>query len=196
MPSDGLIVVEMDSVVPSQTHDQKSFSPSPAENLEWVLCANVCVRTINPRDMLRKARQQQQHNRKAKQHNTTRPKHSFFKEKLTASGGTQTHNQSALQAMLLPTKLLRQLSWLGPILYTNQQSDTQVNSNLCVWSSFFSSRNPLDPDADPDPDLEYEGTSRGFGRTHSYSTYIYMYIIAHCPKGLGNWLAVYLFWIG
>ena len=38
------------------------------------------------REMLRKARQQQQHNRKAKQHNTTRPKQSFFKEKLAASG--------------------------------------------------------------------------------------------------------------
>ena len=31
-------------------------------------------------EMLRKARQQQQHNRKAKQHNTTRLKLSFFKE--------------------------------------------------------------------------------------------------------------------
>ena len=39
------------------------------------------------REMLRKAKQQQ-HNRKAKQHNTTRPKQSFFKEKLSASGGT------------------------------------------------------------------------------------------------------------
>ena len=34
--------------------------------------------------MLRKARQQQQHNRKAKQQNATRPKQSFFKEKLAA----------------------------------------------------------------------------------------------------------------
>ena len=34
--------------------------------------------------MLRKAGQQQ-HNRKAKQHNTTRLKQSFFKEKLAAS---------------------------------------------------------------------------------------------------------------
>ena len=42
--------------------------------------------------MLRKARQQQQHNRKAKQHNTARPNQSFFKEKLAASGGTRTHN--------------------------------------------------------------------------------------------------------
>ena len=41
--------------------------------------------------MLRKARQQQ-HNRKAKQHNTTCPKQSFFKEKLAASGGTWTHD--------------------------------------------------------------------------------------------------------
>ena len=38
-------------------------------------------------EMLRKARQQQ-HNRVAKQHNTTSPKQSFFKEKLAASGGT------------------------------------------------------------------------------------------------------------
>ena len=35
---------------------------------------------------------QEQHNRKAKQHNTTRPKQSFFKEKLAASGGIRTHN--------------------------------------------------------------------------------------------------------
>ena len=47
------------------------------------------------REMLRKARQQQQHNRKAKQHNTTHSKlknESFFKEKLAASGGTRTHD--------------------------------------------------------------------------------------------------------
>ena len=31
-----------------------------------------------------------QHNRKTKQHNTTRLKQLFFKEKLAASGGTQT----------------------------------------------------------------------------------------------------------
>ena len=42
-------------------------------------------------EMLRKARQQQ-HNRKAKQHNTTRLKQSFFKEKLAASGGTRNLN--------------------------------------------------------------------------------------------------------
>ena len=39
-------------------------------------------------EMLRKARQQQQHNRKTKQHNTTCPKQLVFKEKLAASGGT------------------------------------------------------------------------------------------------------------
>ena len=43
-------------------------------------------------EVLRKERQQQQHNRKAKQHNTTRPKQSFFEEKLAALGGTRTHD--------------------------------------------------------------------------------------------------------
>ena len=42
-------------------------------------------------EMLRKTRQQQQHNRKAKQHKTTRPK-IIFLSKLAASGGTQTHD--------------------------------------------------------------------------------------------------------
>ena len=50
--------------------------------------------------MPRKARQQQQHNRKAKQHNTTCPKQSFFNEKLAASDSNPW--PSALQAMLLP----------------------------------------------------------------------------------------------
>ena len=33
-----------------------------------------------------------QHNRRTEQHNTTRPKQLFFKEKLAASGGTRTHD--------------------------------------------------------------------------------------------------------
>ena len=41
---------------------------------------------------MRKARQQQQHNRNAKQHNTTCPKQSFFNEKLAVSSGTRTHD--------------------------------------------------------------------------------------------------------
>ena len=48
-----------------------------------------------------------QHNRKTKQHNTTRPKQSFFKEKLAASGGTQTHDH------LLPRQHSYQLSYQG-----------------------------------------------------------------------------------
>ena len=58
-------------------------------------------------EMLRKARQQQQHNRKAKQHNTTRPKQSFFKEKLAASGGTRTHDHQ------LARRCSYQLSYRG-----------------------------------------------------------------------------------
>ena len=59
-------------------------------------------------EMLRKARQQQQqHNRKAKQHNKTRPKQSFFKEKLATSGGTRTHDH----------ELSRQYSYQHDILY-------------------------------------------------------------------------------
>ena len=34
-----------------------------------------------------------QHNRKTKQHNTTRPRQLFFKEKIAASGGTRTHDR-------------------------------------------------------------------------------------------------------
>ena len=58
-------------------------------------------------EMLRKARQQQQHNRKAKQHNATRPKQSFFKEKLAASGGTRTHDHQ------LTRRCSYQLSYRG-----------------------------------------------------------------------------------
>ena len=54
------------------------------------LTENIHEQSIQ--EMLRKARQQQKHNRKAKQHNTTRPKQSFFKEEWAASGGTRTHD--------------------------------------------------------------------------------------------------------
>ena len=70
------------------------------------------------REMLRKARQQQ-HNRKAKQHNTTCPKTVIFIGCLEWDSNLWP---SAFQAMLLPTKLPRQLSWMGQILYTNQHS--------------------------------------------------------------------------
>ena len=70
----------------------------------------------------RKARQQQQHNRKVKQ----LAQNSHF----SALGA----RPPALQAMLLPTKLPRQLSWLDQILYntnhTASQPDKQVSSNL------------------------------------------------------------------
>ena len=62
----------------------------------------ICTSTIL-QEMLRKARQQQQHNRKAKQHNTTRPKQSFFKEKLGASGGTRTHDHQLSRTCTLRT---------------------------------------------------------------------------------------------
>ena len=83
-------------------------------------------------EMLRKARQQQ-HNRKAKQHNTTCPKQSFFKEKLAASGGTQTHDHQ------LSRRRSYQLSYRGSSagwaksciqISIASQPDKQVNSNL------------------------------------------------------------------
>ena len=62
-------------------------------NVAWLQCVyfHVHVHEQSLQEMLRKARQQQ-HNRKAKQHNTTRPKQSFFKEKLATLGGTRTHD--------------------------------------------------------------------------------------------------------
>ena len=60
------------------------------ENLKF-LGMHACIWTIL-QEMLRKARQQRRRNRKAKQHNTTRPKQLFFQEKLAPSGGTRTHD--------------------------------------------------------------------------------------------------------
>ena len=62
--------------------NQTSKTPNPKPSIAYEQSFKRCW----------KARQQQQHNRKAKQHNTTRPKQSFFKEKLAASGGTRTHD--------------------------------------------------------------------------------------------------------
>ena len=61
---------------------------------------------MHDQEMLRKARkQQQQRNRIAKQHNTTRLKQSFFKEKLAVLSGTRTHPRpSVSRGMLLPTE--------------------------------------------------------------------------------------------
>ena len=81
------------------------------QQYEVCVCMCICV-SLNEQslqEMLRKARQQQ-HNRKAKQHNTTHPKQSFFKEKIGCLGWDSNPRPSAFQAMLLPTKLLRQLS--------------------------------------------------------------------------------------
>ena len=52
----------------------------------------ICMNYQSLQEKLRKARQQQQHKIKAKQHNTTHLKLSFFKEKLASSGGTLTHD--------------------------------------------------------------------------------------------------------
>ena len=46
---------------------------------------------MNQRDA-EKGKAMATNNRKVKQHNTTRPKQSFFKEKLAASGGTRTYD--------------------------------------------------------------------------------------------------------
>ena len=52
-----------------------------------------------------------QHNRKTKQHHTTCPKQLFLKEKLAASGGTETYDHPlSRQRTLLPTELPRQLA--------------------------------------------------------------------------------------
>ena len=73
----------------------------------WSICLLSAIHEQSIREMLRKARQQQQHNRKAKQHNTTRPKQSFFKEKLAALGGTRTHDHQ------LARRCSYQLSYRG-----------------------------------------------------------------------------------
>ena len=76
-----------------------------------------------------------QQNGKATQHNTTRPKQSFFKEKLAASGGIRTHDHQ------LSRRCSYQLSYRGSsvgwvwILHTNHiasQPDKQVSSNLVL----------------------------------------------------------------
>ena len=88
-------------------------------------------------EMLRKSRQQQQHNRKAKQHNATRPKQSFFKEKLAASGGTRTHDHQ------LSRRCSYQLSsrgssagWADRILHTNQKA---CSCSFGWWLGYFHS---------------------------------------------------------
>ena len=69
----------------------------------WIQRVNAhIVHKQSLQEMLRKARQQQQHNRKAKQRNTTHPKQSFFKEKLAASGGTRTHDHQLSCTAELP----------------------------------------------------------------------------------------------
>ena len=68
-----------------------AFSDTPSLPAEIQQHYQVHIHEQSIKEMLRKARQQQQHNRKAKQHNTTHPKQSFFKEKLAASGGIRTH---------------------------------------------------------------------------------------------------------
>ena len=81
-------------------------------------------------EMLRKARQ---HNRKAKHHNTTRPKQSFFKERKNGCLGWDSNPQpSAVQAMLLSTKLLRQLSWLGQIHVHTSAAFMSVNERVLL----------------------------------------------------------------
>ena len=78
--------------------------------------------------MLKKARQQR-HNRKAKF--TT----IIFQRKIGCLRWDSNPRPSAFQAMLLPTELPRQLSWLGQILHTNYkafQPDEQVNVHV-AW---------------------------------------------------------------
>ena len=75
-------------------------------------------------EMLRKATTTRQKG-KATQHNS--PETVIFQRKLAASGGTPINPRPlTFQATLLPTKLLRQLSWLGQILHTSR-----VDCALC-----------------------------------------------------------------
>ena len=70
---------------------------------------------------------------KATQHNS--PETVIFQIKIGCLGWDSNPRPSALQAMLLPTELPRQLSWLGRILHTNHeasQPDEQVNSNFGI----------------------------------------------------------------
>ena len=82
-----------------------------------------------PRDAEKgKATTKPQQKGKATQHNL--PEIVILERKIGCLGWD---SNPAFQAMLLPTELLRQLSWLGQILHTNQkasQPDEQVNSNL------------------------------------------------------------------
>ena len=57
-------------------------------------------------EMLRKKGKATQHNRKTKEHNTTRPRQ-YFSKKKAASGGTRTHDR------LLARRRSYQLSYLG-----------------------------------------------------------------------------------
>ena len=78
-------------------------------------------------EMLRKKDKATEHNRKTKQHNTTRPRQLFFKEK-TASGGIRTHDRP------LARRSSYQLSYRGSsvgwarITYTIQSN--QSNSSI------------------------------------------------------------------
>ena len=80
-------------------------------------------------EMLRKKGKATQHNRKTKQHNTTRPRQ-YFSKKKAASGGTRTHDR------LLARRRSYQLSYRGNsagwarITYTiqsNQSTSTQAS---------------------------------------------------------------------
>ena len=67
-------------------------------------------------EMLRKARQQQQHNRKAKQTTQLARNSHFSKKNWLPRVGLEP---TTISLLVLPTELPRQLSWLGRILYTN-----------------------------------------------------------------------------
>ena len=70
---------------------------------------------------------------KAMQHNL--PEIVIFQRKIGCLGRDSNPQPSALQATLLPTKLPRQLSWLGsnPVYnHKASQPDEQANSNLCT----------------------------------------------------------------
>ena len=60
-------------------------------------------------------------NRKTKQHKTTRPRQ---------SGGIRTHDCPLARHTLLPTELLRQLSWLGSNHIYNTKQPKHLNQSI------------------------------------------------------------------
>ena len=98
---------------------------------ESMVHGNVCMNNPSSDAGKGKATTTKQQKGKAIQHNS--PETVIFQRKIGCLGWDSNPRPSALRAMLLPTELLRQLSWLGRILHTNHkasQPDEQVNFGI------------------------------------------------------------------